>query len=175
MSETSYTDGFIYKYETEDGSHENLINGISSTYDFGGATKTSSKISSDLSVKVKTYVWTEDALDKDYESENVEKVVGGYIDNESESYFVIHSAVGVQELADHYSLPMPVINDDYSDFVANFDSWGMAAKVKGYVNPVVASVKFDANDSATMLKLYRGNYTPTEDEINLSKAHWLSE
>ena len=172
MSEISYVDGYIYKHQQPDGSSKNLLDETTSTYDFSGITKTSTKLSSDMNVKVKSYVWTEPALTRDYESNSVKKVVGGYIDNESESYFVILSPEGVQELATNYSLPMPINGDDFVNLMSSFESWGLNAAVDGYVNPVVASVKFDANESPYMLKLYRGNYNPSQEEINNSKLHW---
>jgi hypothetical protein len=165
--ETVYVNEHIYKYSIDDGKSLNLMNGIISTYDMSGANMSSIKSDGEAR-KIKKYIWAEPIYkDVDMSDLAIIKVAGSYIDEERESYYSVNNISDIERLAKFMNLPMPIGRDlDISFFGLNHVS------VKTGNNPIIASVKYNAVNEPFMLKLYRGNYSPTEQEIADAKAYW---
>jgi len=121
--------------------------------------------------KIKTYDWLGFTDESDISFDNATIQGRGYYNDALvEIYYVIYSPYGVEELASHYLLEHPLSTVLKDNFEANFSDWSMLSMPR----MVIASVKFDINNSPIMLKLYRGGYMPTDTEIQEAKDYWAN-
>lgn len=91
----------------------------------------------------------------------------------TERYFSLNNPAALNLLAEIYNLTPPLRSADLDSLVADFNGWSLTNVCSaGVCGPVVASVKFDEDGKPYMLKMYRGNYTPTDLEIQEAKAYW---
>jgi Leucine-rich repeat (LRR) protein len=121
-----------------------------------------------LTTKTKLYTSRPNQDLMDFTSDYMRLQSVGVIDDFSEKYFSLENPLGLEELSINYALPMPVTGALLDDFTTNFKDWVMSSAP----GIILASVKFDVNNNPILLKLYRGNYTPTDLEIQEAKAYW---
>jgi hypothetical protein len=160
--ETAYSNGVLYKTQTPKG---NIAYNFSEKRDV--EYKDRQSICADGSKK--SYVFLRDVYEKDGF-----KVFGeGATNTYTELYFWLQTANDLDRLVLFYGLDAPIVGDTRQAFNSDFSDWGLRLAYQNKIaNPVIASVKFDSNNVAYMLKLYRGNYIPTDLEIQEAKDYW---
>jgi hypothetical protein len=169
LNEVVYTKGHLYKMKTSSMQTVNFANDVKSQYTFELSGELSSKKSNSMDKKI--YVEMIGADSSYPMPENICTIATEGV--ESEVYYYLSNADDLVKLSDIYSLSHPLSNAERQDFEANFQGWRLNTFTFKKVDyPVVASVKIDRSGVAYLLKLYRGNYIPTEQEIANSKAYW---
>jgi len=165
MNEVVYANGTLIKipFNTEN-TMINLESGVISTYSFDIFHSTKSSDNSIVNTKY---------YKNEYQVEDGIKVIGSASsEDETEKYYSILNIDQLSELSNKYGLPLPISTNQMKSLEDSFSDWHMEMLFGGVSDPVIASVKFNLNNSPTMLKLYRGNYTPTDEEIQKAKEYW---
>ena len=170
--EVVYVEGHLYKmYDNDLEKFVNLKDGTISEYILGEQGLES----------VKTFKSSEGQVSKHYDTsllfeevavEGVQVIVQSTLSDYIEKYFWLESPADLISLSNHYSLPMPINSAMFADFSVNTTDYNSHVSHADCVNPLMASVKFDLDGNATMLKMYKGSHSPEDDEIQASKAYW---
>ncbi len=181
METTVYINNNLYKVEAPNGQMLNLNDGSISSYNFSsnGISEESIKKQVDGTLKIKKYnITTSCAFGIPTEIiSKVSKVIGvGKIDNFTEIYYGIFVASEIDDIAQEFSLSPPVssalVDDSWKINYASEITNKLGLTSKSSLEVKVLSVVFNDMNVATRIKMYRGNYTPTEEEINTAKLYW---
>ena len=169
MSEIYYIENYICKAQDINLSDDEI-----SEYDMSGVPLHCKKTKNDGSTCLKYYNFQ--SANKFDNLPNGIKEIGwaDYDTNQAEYYFSLTNGNSLIDLAKAFDMVCPISGILFDDFDKSFESWRLELATVGESKPVVASIKFDENEVACLMKLYRGNYTPTDEEIESAKEYWKS-
>ena len=152
----------------------NLFDNEVSKYDVTGIPLHCIKTKNDGSSYIKYYNF-QSANKFDNLPKGITEVGNAYSDiNQVEYYFSLINGNSLIDLAQAFDMACPISGALFDDFVKSFDNWRLDLITNSETSPVIASIKFDENEVAYLMKLYRGNYTPTDEEIESAKEYWKS-
>lgn len=160
----AYSNGYLLKHSHLD-MEINLKDGVTSRYDVFH----SYKVEANGSKYEKSYK----LLAHNLIVEDARQIGEGYSKYGKELYLHLFAHEALQKVANKYSLPMPILGDNFTDFKNNFNDWAMTNTTYENIRfPIICSIKFNDNNEPVMLKIYRGNYEPTDTEIQEAKDYW---